>query len=204
MRTRTPVPKRGKGHRRRCKGQGEGSGRRNSREGRIAGARAEHSRTRRGLSEMWPPRRPKPKARAEAEAHEAKQRSHQPDGDAQARANSPHLSFVSVTRSGVWTARNPEEEPMPSKSANVKNEKQYEALKEKGMSSRAARIANSPKASSHGGKKSGSGSSSKQGNDRGEEEAGRRVVRQPCGSRDQTLAGLPVRARGPIAAPGRG
>jgi hypothetical protein len=34
---------------------------------------------------------------------------------------------------------------MPSRSANVKNEKQYEALKDKGMSKqRAARIANSP------------------------------------------------------------
>ena len=34
---------------------------------------------------------------------------------------------------------------MPSQRANVKNEKQYEALKEKGMSKqRAARIANSP------------------------------------------------------------
>ena len=41
---------------------------------------------------------------------------------------------------------------MPSKSANVKNEKQYEALKDKGMSKeRAARIANSPDASKHGG-----------------------------------------------------
>ena len=53
---------------------------------------------------------------------------------------------------------------MPSKKANVKNEKQYEALKDKGMSKqRAARIANSPGASSRGGKKSGSGSSSSQG-----------------------------------------
>jgi hypothetical protein len=53
---------------------------------------------------------------------------------------------------------------MPSKSANVKNEKQYEALKDEGMSKqRAARIANSPGASKRGGKKSGSGSSSKQG-----------------------------------------
>lgn len=53
---------------------------------------------------------------------------------------------------------------MPSRSRNIKNEKQYEALKDKGMSkSRAARIANSPDASSHGGKKSGSGSGSKQG-----------------------------------------
>jgi hypothetical protein len=48
---------------------------------------------------------------------------------------------------------------MPTKSANVKNEKQYEALKKKGMSKqRAARIANSPQASKHGGKKSHSGS----------------------------------------------
>jgi hypothetical protein len=49
---------------------------------------------------------------------------------------------------------------MPSKRANVKNDKQYEALKDKGMSKeRAAKIANSPGASSRGGKKSGSGSS---------------------------------------------
>jgi hypothetical protein len=48
---------------------------------------------------------------------------------------------------------------MPSKSANVKNEKQYEALKDKGMSKeRAAKIANSPDASKHGGEKSHSGS----------------------------------------------
>jgi hypothetical protein len=49
---------------------------------------------------------------------------------------------------------------MPSKSANVKNEKQYEALKDKGMSKeRAAKIANSSGASSRGGKKSHSSSS---------------------------------------------
>lgn len=53
---------------------------------------------------------------------------------------------------------------MPSKRPSVKNEKQYEALKDKGMSKeRAAKIANSPNASSKGGKSSGSGSSSKQG-----------------------------------------
>jgi hypothetical protein len=53
---------------------------------------------------------------------------------------------------------------MPTKRANVKNEKQYEALKKKGMSkSRAARIANSPNASKHGGQKSGSGGNAKQG-----------------------------------------
>jgi hypothetical protein len=53
---------------------------------------------------------------------------------------------------------------MPTKSANVKNEKQYERLKEKGMSKqRAARIANSPNASKHGGQQSGNGSNPKQG-----------------------------------------
>jgi hypothetical protein len=53
---------------------------------------------------------------------------------------------------------------MPSKRASIKNERQYEALKDKGMSKqRAARIANAPDASSHGGKKSGSGGSTKQG-----------------------------------------
>lgn len=49
---------------------------------------------------------------------------------------------------------------MPRRRANVKNEKQYEALKDKGMSKeRAARIANSPDAS----KKGSTRSSSKQG-----------------------------------------
>jgi hypothetical protein len=53
---------------------------------------------------------------------------------------------------------------MPSKSANVKNEKQYEALKDKGMSKqRAARIANSPGASKRGGQQSGKGGNSRQG-----------------------------------------
>ena len=53
---------------------------------------------------------------------------------------------------------------MPSKVANVKNEMQYEALKDKGMSKeRAARIANSPDASKHGGERSGSGGDSRQG-----------------------------------------
>ena len=57
---------------------------------------------------------------------------------------------------------------MPGKKANVKNEKQYEALKDKGMSKeRAARIANSPGASSRGGKKTGSGSSSRSNSSQG-------------------------------------
>ena len=69
---------------------------------------------------------------------------------------------------------------MPSKSANVKNEKQYERLKDKGMSKeRAARIANSPDASKKGGKKSGSGSNSKSNSKQGgttqqKKEAGRK------------------------------
>ena len=43
---------------------------------------------------------------------------------------------------------------MPDKRPSVKNEKQYEALKDKGMSkARAARIANSPDASRHGGER---------------------------------------------------
>ncbi len=53
---------------------------------------------------------------------------------------------------------------MPSKSANVKNPKQYESLRDKGMSKqRAARIANSPDASKHGGKASGKGGDPEQG-----------------------------------------
>jgi hypothetical protein len=49
---------------------------------------------------------------------------------------------------------------MPGKRASVKNEKQYEGLRKKGMSKeRAAKIANSPGASTRGGKKSGSSSS---------------------------------------------
>jgi general stress protein YciG len=51
---------------------------------------------------------------------------------------------------------------MPSPS--IKNEQQYESLRDKGMSkARAARIANSPDASKHGGQKSGSGGNPKQG-----------------------------------------
>jgi hypothetical protein len=51
-----------------------------------------------------------------------------------------------------------QEATMPGTRASVKNEKQYEALKDKGMSKqRAARIANSPGSSSRGGQSSGSG-----------------------------------------------
>ncbi len=72
---------------------------------------------------------------------------------------------------------------MPSKDSNVKNEKQYEALKDKGMSKeRAARIANSEGASSRGGLKSGSRSSSKQGGSTAQKrEAGRKGGKATAG-----------------------
>jgi len=64
---------------------------------------------------------------------------------------------------------------MPEKRANVKNEKQYEALRDKGMSKeRAARIANSPGASSHGGKSSSRSSSSQGGTTSQKKTAGRK------------------------------
>ena len=64
---------------------------------------------------------------------------------------------------------------MPTKRANVKNEKQYEALKDKGMSKqRAARIANSPGASSRGGKSSSRSSSSQGGTTAQKKAAGRK------------------------------
>jgi hypothetical protein len=48
--------------------------------------------------------------------------------------------------------------------SSVKNDKQYEGLRKKGMSKeRAAKIANTPNASSKGGKNSGGGSSSSSG-----------------------------------------
>jgi len=65
---------------------------------------------------------------------------------------------------------------MSSKSENVKNENQYDALKDKGMSKeRAAKIANSPDASKHGGEQSGKGGDSSQGGTTAQKkEAGRK------------------------------
>ncbi len=68
---------------------------------------------------------------------------------------------------------------MPAKRPSVKNEKQYEALKDKGMSKeRAAKIANSPDASKKGGEKSHSGSGKSQSKQGGttaqKKEAGRK------------------------------
>lgn len=60
--------------------------------------------------------------------------------------------------------------------SSIKNEKQYEALKDQGMSKeRAARIANAKDSSKHGGERSGTGSSSKQGGTTAQKkEAGRK------------------------------
>ncbi len=68
---------------------------------------------------------------------------------------------------------------------SVKNDKQYEGLREKGMSkSRAAAIANSPGASSRGGKSSGSSKSRRSsgsgsgGNTAQKKEAGRKGAKK--------------------------
>jgi hypothetical protein len=73
---------------------------------------------------------------------------------------------------------------MPSKSANVKNEKQYEGLKDKGMSKqRAAKIANSEGASKRGGKSSGKGGDSSQGGTSAQKKkAGRKGGKASSGS----------------------
>jgi hypothetical protein len=64
---------------------------------------------------------------------------------------------------------------MPSKSANVKNEKQYEALKDKGMSKeRAAKISNAPDSSKHGGKSKKKSDSSQGGTTAQKKKAGRK------------------------------
>jgi len=59
---------------------------------------------------------------------------------------------------------------------NIKNEKQNEALKDKGMSKeRAAKIANAEDSSKHGGEQSGKGGNSKQGGTTAQKkEAGRK------------------------------
>ena len=72
---------------------------------------------------------------------------------APARSRSPANSRFRNPKPGTISRETTEEASMPGKKANVQNEKQYEALKDKGMSKeRAARIANSPGASSRGGR----------------------------------------------------
>ena len=81
-----------------------------------------------------------------------------------------------------------EEDGMPDKRPSVKNEKQYEALKEKGMSKeRAAKIANSPGASSTGRQEVRLGRELEAGRHDRPEEGGRPQGRQ--GNRAQALVG---------------
>lgn len=73
---------------------------------------------------------------------------------------------------------------MPGKRANVKNEEQYEALKDKGMSKeRAARIANSPGASARGGKKSGSSKGKRSDSSQGGTHAQKKAAGRKGGKR---------------------
>jgi hypothetical protein len=65
---------------------------------------------------------------------------------------------------------------------SVKNDKQYEGLRKKGMSkSRAAAISNSPGSSSRGGKKSGSGGSSRSRKSSGSGSGGNRAQKAAAG-----------------------
>jgi hypothetical protein len=64
----------------------------------------------------------------------------------------------------------------------IKNDKQYEGLREKGMSKeRAAKIANTPEASSKGGKNSHSGGSSESRKSSGPGSGGNRAQKQAAG-----------------------
>jgi hypothetical protein len=76
---------------------------------------------------------------------------------------------------------------VPGKKANVKNEAQYEALKDKGMSKeRAAKIANSPGASKRGGEnsqKKSSGKSSERGGTTAQKAAGRKGGKKAAANR---------------------
>jgi hypothetical protein len=59
--------------------------------------------------------------------------------------------------------------------SSVKDDKQYEGLRKKGMSKeRAAKIANTPNASKKGGKKSGGGGGSGGGSKEGQRKGGRK------------------------------
>jgi hypothetical protein len=65
---------------------------------------------------------------------------------------------------------------------SVKNDKQYEGLRKKGMSKeRAAKIANTPDASSKGGKASHSGGSSQSSKSSGSGSGGNRRQKQEAG-----------------------
>jgi hypothetical protein len=66
--------------------------------------------------------------------------------------------------------------------SSVKDDKQYEGLREKGMSKqRAAQIANTPDASSKGGKNSNKGGSSQSSKSSGSGSGGNRAQKQAAG-----------------------
>ena len=66
--------------------------------------------------------------------------------------------------------------------SSIKDDKQYEGLRKKGMSkSRAAAIANTPDASSKGGKRSSSGGSSQSRKSSGSGSGGNRAQKQRAG-----------------------
>ena len=66
--------------------------------------------------------------------------------------------------------------------SSIKNDEQYEGLRKKGMSkSRAAAIANTPDASSKGGKRSHSGGSSQSSKSSGAGSGGNRAQKQRAG-----------------------
>lgn len=76
---------------------------------------------------------------------------------------------------------------MPSKRPQVKNEKQYDELKRRGMSKqRAARIANSPGASRRGGRASGSAARSRATRSR---QGGTRAQKQRAGRKGGRASG---------------
>jgi len=85
----------------------------------------------------------------------------------------------------MWTAFDPKEtyEMARDHGPSVKDDKQYEGLRKKGLSkSRAAAIANTPDASSKGGKRSGSGGgSSRSRKSGGSGSGGNRAQKQAAG-----------------------
>ena len=97
------------------------------------------------------------------------------------------LARVSGSRSRVTPTSTPVvrgEENVVAKDhgSSVKNDKQYEGLREKGMSKeRAAKIANTPDASSKGGKNSHSGGSSQSSKSSGSGSGGNRKQKQAAG-----------------------
>src|SRR4051794_29247713 len=84
----------------------------------------------------------------------------------------------------LYTALTPEggEEMAKDHGSSVKDDKQYEGLRKKGMSKeRAAKIANTPDASSKGGKNSNKGGSSQSSKSSGKGSGGNRAQKQAAG-----------------------